>query len=131
MLRASAKHVIPVAAFDWRPESRERHSEFLRERSVAVCEAIPCPIRARGAAEECAREHRHDCEQRPERCDRARPHAPAACRVERIGAKILDGRETQGVNRGLGENEPRADWGRQGHREERLGAAGERAFVAN
>ena len=31
---------------------------------------------------------------------------PAACRVERIGAKTLDGGDAQSVNRGLGENEP-------------------------
>src|SRR6202034_3207272 len=59
----------------------------------------------------------------------AQPHAPAACRVERIVAKTLDGGDAQGVDRRLGENEPRADWGRRGHTEKRLGAAGERAFV--
>src|SRR5271154_4024406 len=104
MLRAGAKDVIPVAAFNWRPKSREWHAEFFRERSVAFCEAIARSIGVRGAAEEYARERRHCCELRLEPRDRARAHAPAACRVERIGAKILDGGDAQGVNRRLGEN---------------------------
>ena len=96
---------------------------------MAFCEAIARSIGVRGAAEECARERRHGCEQRLERGDRARPHAPAACRVERIGAKTLDGGDAQSVNRGLGENEPREGLSRWGQAEEGLGAAGERAFV--
>src|ERR1700733_1653655 len=129
MLWAGAKDVIPVAAFDWRPKSREWHAEFFRERSVAVCEAIARSIGVRSAAEERARERRHRCEQRLERRERARPHAPAACRVERIGAKPLDGGGAQSVNRGLGENEPWEGLSRRGQAEEGLGAAGERAFV--
>src|SRR5580704_8303081 len=129
MLRAGAKDVIPVAAFDWRPKPCERHAEFFRERSVAFCEAIARSIGVGGAAEECARERRHGCEQRLERRDRARPHAPAACRVERIGAKTLDGGDAQSVNRRLGENEPWEGLSRRGQAEEGLGAAGERAFV--
>src|SRR5580700_4160021 len=129
MLSAGAKDVIPVAAFDWRRKPCERHAEFFRERSVAFCEAIARSIGVRGAAEECARERRHGCEQRLERGDRARPHATAARRVERIGAKTLDGGDAQSINRGLGENEPWAGWGRRGQAEEGLGAAGERAFV--
>ena len=74
---------------------------------MAFCEAIAWSIGVRCAAEECAGERRHRCEQRLERGDRARPHAPAACRVDRIGAKILDGGDAQSVDRGLGENEPR------------------------
>ena len=120
MLWAGAKDVIPVAAFDWRPKPRERHAEFFRERSVAFCEAIARSIGVRGAAEECARERRHGCEQRLERGDRARPHAPAACRVERIGAKTLEGGDAQSVNRGLGENEPREGLSRRGQAEEGL-----------
>jgi hypothetical protein len=96
---------------------------------VAFCEAIARSIGVRGAAEECVRERRHCGEERLEHGDCARPHSSAACRVERIGAKTLDGGDAQGVNRGLGENEPRADWGRREHTEERLGAAGKRAFV--
>src|ERR1700733_13510020 len=129
MLRAGAKDLIPVAAFDWRPKPCERHAEFFRERSVAFREAIARSIGVRGAAEECARERRHGCEQRLERGDRARPHAPAARRVERIGAKTLDGGDAQSVNRGLGENEPWKGLSRWGQAEEGLGAAGERAFV--
>src|ERR1700733_9301460 len=129
MLRAGAKDVIPVAAFDWRPKPCELHAEFVRERSVSFCEAIARSIGVRGAAEECARERRPRCEQRLEGGDRARPHAPAACRVERIGAKILDGGDAQSVNRGLGENEPWEGLSRWGQAEEGLGAAGERAFV--
>src|ERR1700733_5044152 len=129
MLRAGAKDFSPVAAFDWRPKPSERHAEFFRERSVAFCEAIARSVCVRGAAEECAPDRGHGCEQPRERGDRARPHAPAACRVERIVAKTLDGGDAQGVDRGLGENEPSADWGRQGQAEEGLGAAGERAFV--
>jgi hypothetical protein len=72
---------------------------------VAFCEPVPRPIRVRGAAEECAREDSHCCEQRLERGDCARPHAPAACCVERIDAKILDSGDAQSVNRGLRENE--------------------------
>src|SRR5580693_1153621 len=129
MLRAGAKDVIPVSAFDWRPKPLEWHAEFFRERSVAFCEAIARSIGVRGAAEECARERRHGYEQRLERRDRARPHAPAACRVERIGARTLDGGDAQSVNRGFGENEPREGLSRWGQAEERLGAACERAFV--
>ena len=73
---------------------------------MAFCEAIARSIGVRGAAEDCARERRHGREQRLERSDRARPHAPARCRVERIDAKTLDGGDAQGVNRRLGENEP-------------------------
>ena len=76
---------------------------------MAFCEAITRSIGVGGAAEECAREHCHRCEESLERRDRPRPHAPAACRVERIGAKTLDGGDAQSVNRGLGENEP---WGK-------------------
>src|ERR1700722_8751153 len=121
MSRAQAKNVVPVAAFDWRPKPCERHAEFFRERSVAFCEAIARSIGVRGAAQECARERRHGFEQRLERGDRARPHAPAACRVERIGAKTLDGGEAQSVNRGLCENEPWEGSSRRGQAEERLG----------
>ena len=60
------------------------------------------------------------CEQRLERGDRARPHAPAACRVERIGAKTLDGGDAQSVNRGLGENEPWEGLSRRGKRKRDL-----------
>jgi hypothetical protein len=109
MFQAGAKGVIPVATFDWRPKPRERHVEFFCKRSVTFCEAIARSIGVRGAAKECARERRHRCEQRLERGDRARPHAAAACRVERIGAKTLDGGDAQSVNRGLGENEPWED----------------------
>src|ERR1700729_2473608 len=120
MLWAGAKDVIPVAAFDWRPKPCERHAEFFRERSVAFCEAIARSIGVRGAAEECARERRHRSEQRLERGDRARPHAPAACCVERIGAKTLDGGDAQGVDRRLGENEPREGLSRWGQRKRGL-----------
>src|SRR5580692_10039165 len=129
MLWAGAKDVIPVASIDWRPKPRERHAEFFRERSVSFCEAIARSIGVRGAAEEGARERRHGCKQRLERGDGARPHAPAACRVERIGAKTLDGGDAESVNRGLGENEPWEGLSRRGQAEEGLGAAGERAFV--
>src|SRR6202789_863073 len=126
MLRAQAKNVIPVAAFDWRPKPCEGHAEFFRERSVAFCEAIARSIGVGGAAEECARERCHCCEESLERRDRPRPHTPATCRVERIGAKTFDGGEAQSVNGGLGEEEP---WGerlsQRGQAEEGLGAAGE------
>src|ERR1700735_5860180 len=108
MSQAQAKNVIPVAAFDWRPKPCERHAEFFRERSVAFREAITRCIGVGGAAEECVWEYRHRCEENLERRDRPRPHAPATCRVERIGAETFDGGEAQSVNFGLGEDEP---WG--------------------
>src|ERR1700733_465867 len=129
MLRAGAKGVIPVPVFDWRPKPREWHAEFFRERSVALCKAVPWPVRVRGAAEQSAGEHCDASDQRFERRDRARSHAPAACRVERIGAKTLDGGDAQSVDRGLGENEPRERRIVCRHTEEGLRAAGERAFV--
>jgi hypothetical protein len=106
MLWAGAKNVIPVATFDWRPKPFKRDAALFGERVMPIREAVPRPVRVRGAAEERARERRHCCEHRLERGDRAGPHAPAACRVECIGAKTLDGGDAQSVNRRLGENEP-------------------------
>jgi hypothetical protein len=98
---------------------------------VAFCEAIARSIGVRCAAENCAREHCHLGEQRLELGDRARPHASAGRRVDRIGGKILEGGDAQGIDRGLGENEPREGLSQSRWRqaEEGLGAAGERAFV--
>jgi autotransporter-associated beta strand protein len=50
--RSRAKNIVPVAAFEWRPKSRKRYVEHFRKRSVTLREAVPCPIRVRGAADD-------------------------------------------------------------------------------
>ena len=43
---AGAERVVPVAAFDWRPEPRERDCELFGQRSVALGEARTMRTRA-------------------------------------------------------------------------------------
>src|SRR5271167_2572035 len=113
-----SKDVIPIATFDWRPKPLEPHPEFFREHSVAFCEAIAGSIGVRCAAEDCVWERRHLGQQRLERGDRAWPHASAGRRIDRIGGKVFEGGNTEGVDRGLGENEPWEGLSRPRHAEE-------------
>ena len=117
-------------ALDWRAKPRERDAEFFRKRSVPVGKAIARSIGVGGATEKRVREHCNTDEQRLERGDRARPHAAAGRGIERVSAKVLDGRETQGIDRRLGDNQ---SWKRrtfQRQSEERLYAPRQRTFVS-
>jgi hypothetical protein len=96
---------------------------------VPVGKAIARSIGVRGATEKRVRKHCNIDEQRLERDDRARPHAAASRGVERVSTKILNRRETQGVDRRLGENQ---SWKRrtlQRQPEERLYAPRQRTFI--
>jgi hypothetical protein len=97
---------------------------------VPVGKAISRSISVGGATEERVRKRCNIDEQRLERGDRARPHAAAGRGVERVSTKILNRRETQGIDRRLGENQ---SWKRrtlQRQSEERLYAPRQRAFVS-
>ena len=90
---------------------------------MAVCEAVARSIGVRSAAEERAGEPCDTGEQRLERGDRARTHAPARPGIERVHAQALDGRDAQRVDRGLGENQPRKRRTVPPQAEERFGSA--------
>ena len=97
---------------------------------MPVGKAIARSIGVRGATEKRVRKHCNIDEQRLERDDRARTHAAAGRSVERVCTKILNRRQTQSVDRRLGENE---SWKRrtlQWQSEERLYAPGQRTFVS-
>ena len=103
---------------------------FLASDLVPVGKAIARSISVRCAADERVRKPCHIDEQRLERGDRARPHAAAGRGVERVCTKILNRRETQGIDRRLGENQ---SWKRrtlQRQSEERLYAPRQRTFVS-
>ena len=87
---------------------------------MLVGKAIARSISIGGATEKRVGKPCRIDEQRLERGNRARPHAAAGRGVERISTKILNRRETQGIDRRLGENQ---SWKRQilqGKSEKRL-----------
>jgi hypothetical protein len=87
---------------------------------------FPAPAirtRAGGATEKRVRKHCDIDEQRLDRGDRARPHAAPGRGVERASTKILNGRETQGIDRRLGENQSWEKRTLQRQSEERLSGA--------
>ena len=97
---------------------------------MPVGKAIARSISVRGATEKRVRKPCNIDEQRLERGDRARPHAAAGRDVKRVSAKILDDRDTQGINRRLGDNQ---SWKRrtfQRQSEERLYAPRQRTFIS-
>ena len=96
---------------------------------MAVCEALARSIGVRSAAEKRAGEHCDTGEQRLERGDRARAHAPARRGVKRVPAKALYGRDAQRVDRGLGEDQPRKRRTLRRQAEERFGSRRQRTFV--
>ena len=113
--------VVPVAPLDGRAKPREWNAKFFAKRSVAVCEAVARSIGVDSAADKRAGEQCDTGEQRLERGDRAWAHASARRGIESVLAQTLDGRDAQGVDRGLGENQPRKKWTFRGQAEERLG----------
>jgi hypothetical protein len=128
--RLSVQNLVPVTALNGRPKPRERDAEFSRKRLVPVGKAIAWSISVGGATEKRVRKHCNIDEQRLDRGDRARPHAAASRGVERVSTKILNRRETQGVDRRLCENQP---WKRrtlQRQSKERLYAPSQRTFVS-
>src|ERR1700733_12870377 len=128
--RLSVQNLVPVTAVNGRPKPRERDAEFSRKRLVPVGKAIARSISVGGATEKRVRKHCNIDEQRLDRGDRARPHAAAGRGVERISTKILNRRETQGIDRRLGENQ---SWKRQtlqGKSEKRLFAPRQRTFIS-
>jgi hypothetical protein len=72
---------------------------------VPVGKAIARSIGVRGATEKRVRKPCNIDEQRLECSDRAWPHAATGCDVERISPKILNGRETESIDRGLGDDQ--------------------------
>jgi hypothetical protein len=97
---------------------------------VPVGKAIARSVSVRGATEKRVRKPCNIDEQRLARGDRARPHAAAGRGIERVSTKILNGRETQGIDRCLGDNQ---SWKRrtlQRQSKERLCAPRQRAFVS-
>ena len=97
---------------------------------MPVRKAIARPIGVRAAAEECVRKPCKIDEQRLERRDGARPHAAAGRSIQRVSTKILDGRETENVDRRLSDNQSRKKRTVQRQSEERLYAPRQRAFVS-
>src|SRR5208283_4928384 len=116
---SGAQDVVPVAPLDWRAKPCEWDPKFFAKRSVAVCEAVARSIGVRSAAEKRAGEQCDTGEQRLERGDRAWAHASARRGIERVPAQAFDGRDAQGVDRGLGENQPRKRRTLRGQAEER------------
>ena len=97
---------------------------------MPVGKAIARSVSIRGATEKRVRKPSNIDEQRLERADRARPHAAAGRGIERVSTKILNGPETQGIDRCLGDNQ---SWKRrtlQRQSKERLYAPRQRAFVS-
>jgi hypothetical protein len=87
---------------------------------VLVGKAIARSISVGGATEKRVRKHCNIDEQRLERGDRARPHAPAGRGIARVATEVLEGGEAQGIDRRLSKNQ---SWKRrplQGLSEERL-----------
>ncbi len=70
---------------------------------MPVGKAIARSISVGGATEKRVRKPCNIDEQRLERSDRAWPHAATGRGVERVSTKILNGRETQGIDRRLGD----------------------------
>jgi hypothetical protein len=97
---------------------------------VPVGKAIARSVSVGGTTEKRVRKPCNIDEQRLERGDRAWPHAAASRGVERVSTKILNGRETQGIDRRLGDNQ---SWERrtlQRQSEKRLYAPRQRTFVS-
>src|SRR5271166_5986073 len=126
---SGAQDVVPVTPLDGGAKPREWDPEFFAKRSVAVCEAVARSIGVRSAAEKRAGEHCDVGQQRLERGDRAWAHASACRGIERVPAEALDGCDTQRVDRGLGENQPRERWTLREQAEERFRSACQRTFV--
>jgi hypothetical protein len=84
----------------------------------------------RRAAEERVREPCNIDEQRLERGDGTRPHAAAGRSIEGISTKIFNGRETESVDRRLGENQPRPRLTLRRQSKERFYASRQRTFVS-
>jgi hypothetical protein len=72
---------------------------------VPVGKAIARSISVGGATDKRIRKPCNIAEQRLERGDCTRPHAAAGRGVDRVSAKILDGRETEGIDRRLSDNQ--------------------------
>jgi hypothetical protein len=96
---------------------------------VPVGKAIARSISVGSATEKRVRKPCNIDEQRLERGDRAWSHAAAGRCVERVSAKILNRRETQGVDRRLGENQSWKKRTLQRESEERLYAPRQRTFI--
>src|SRR6202453_2101139 len=103
--RLTAMDIVPVAALDGRPKPRKWDAEFSRKCLVPVGKAIARSISVGGAADERVRKLCNIDQQRLDRGDRARTHAAAGRCVERVSPKILNGRETESIDRGLGDDQ--------------------------
>jgi hypothetical protein len=97
---------------------------------VPVGKTIARPIGIGGATEKRIRNPCKIDEQRLERGDRARPHATAGRGVKRVSTKILDGRETESIDRCLGDNKSWKRRALQWQSKERLCAPSQRASVS-
>jgi hypothetical protein len=97
---------------------------------VPVRKAITRSISVGGATKKRVRKPGNIAEQRLDRRDRARPHAAAGRCVDSISAKIFNGRETQGIDRRLGDNQSWKKRTLQRQSEERLYTSRQRTFVS-
>ena len=97
---------------------------------MPVGEAIARAVSVGGATEKRVRQSYNIDEQRFERGEGARPHAAAGRGIEGVFTKIFNGRETEGIDRRLGDNQPWKKRTLQWQSEERLYASRQRTFVS-